>query len=80
MFDMTMIDDAEVALIDVAFLTPSLDGAMTDAIVAIDTSGNIVKTKDSEDLVSLYKYLGTTSDSRADGIFKVQVQSSISLL
>ena len=71
---MTTIDDVEVALIDVAFLNPNLDGAMTDAIVAIDTSGNIVKTKDSQDFFSLYKYLGTTSHVRDDGIFKVQVR------
>jgi hypothetical protein len=69
MFDMTIIDGTKVALIDVAFLNPSLDGAMTDAIVAVDTSGNIVKTKDSEDFVSLYSYLGTTSHERDDGIF-----------
>jgi len=31
-----------------------------------------VKTKDSEDFFSLYKYLGTTSHERDDGIFKVQ--------
>ena len=77
-FDLTIIGEDLIALIDVAYKETQLEGAMVDAVVAINlTSGAAIPTvtsgEDGGDLFfSWWRRVGTDSTSFEDGIYKIQ--------
>lgn len=72
MFDMTTVNGADVAIIDVVYLEPELSGAKCDAIVLLNPStGEVVQTADGDDFFSWYRKVGTTSKTSADSIYKI---------
>ena len=62
-----------VALTVVCYLEPELDGALIDAVVAVDVaSGEVLPTKDGRDFFSFWREIGTNSTLVEDGIYKIQ--------
>lgn len=75
-FDITTINGASVAIVDVAYKLADLGDCMVDAVVAVDLdSGKVVETADGDSYFSFYEHIGTLSTEATDGIYKIQYRS-----
>lgn len=76
-FDITTIDDTDIAIIDTVILDPLLSGAKADAIVFVNmATGNVLQTADGDDYFSWYRKVGTTSKTSSDSIYKIYYEDN----
>lgn len=50
---------------------------MVDAVMAIDTDGNIIPTADGSAFFSFWREVGTISTVKNDGIYKIQFHTAV---